>query len=362
MPAFRSGIISEIIEERAGLQKVLVALGRAELERAYVLTQLVGEVAVGDDVVVNTTAVELALGTGGWHFVHWNLARRDWSEPGPGHIMKLRYTSLQADVGSAEEHHPELTDITSIDGLPVVAGALHSQLAGIAVAARARRPDARIAYVMTDGAALPLALSDLVARLCDWGVLDTTITAGQAFGGEYEAVSLPSALVVARHLARADIAIVTMGPGIVGTNTALGYSGVELATILDTAGSLGGRPIAALRASHADPRARHRGISHHTIIALAQLTSRRAEVAFPHTAVPELREQLEAAGIHERHEIVDVVIPDVLAMFTNYELHVSSMGRGARDDPILHECAAAAGSLAAGSVPDGRSIGRRGKR
>ena len=61
----------------------------------------------GDDVVVNTTAVGLGLGTGGWHFVHWNLAVDRWDEPGPGHIMKLRYSSLQVDTGAAEEHHPE---------------------------------------------------------------------------------------------------------------------------------------------------------------------------------------------------------------------------------------------------------------
>ena len=47
---------------------------------AYVLTQLTGAVAVGDRVVVNTTAVELGLGTGGWHVVHWNLdARPTWT-------------------------------------------------------------------------------------------------------------------------------------------------------------------------------------------------------------------------------------------------------------------------------------------
>jgi hypothetical protein len=79
-----------------------------------VLVDLVGSVAVGDQVVLNTTAVELGLGTGGWHFVHWNLARDEWSQPGPGHIMKLRYTSLQTDTGAAEESHPDLP--TTLDG------------------------------------------------------------------------------------------------------------------------------------------------------------------------------------------------------------------------------------------------------
>jgi hypothetical protein len=346
VPSYRSGPVVEIIETRAGLQKVRVDLGGDAPERAYVLCQLIGEVEIGDDVVVNTTAVELDLGTGGWHFVHWNLSRRTWSEPGSGHIMKLRYTSLQVDSGSAEEHHPELGETTSIAGLTVVASALHSQLAGIAVGARHARPTARIVYVMTDASALPLALSDLVARLRVTGLLDSTITAGHAFGGDHEAVSLASALVIARDLVHADVAIVGMGPGIVGTDTALGHGGVELASILDTTGALGGRAIATVRASNGDSRARHRGISHHTITALARLTSRRAEIAIPRPAARELRPELEAAGIHERHDLVDVSVPDVLGLFDQHALHVSSMGRAAVDDPILHECAAAAGILA----------------
>ena len=98
MPSFRTGVVTSVLAERRGLQKVEV-----DGERAYVLTQLIGTVAVGDRVVINTTAVDLALGTGGWHFVHWNLERSSWSSPGPGTVMKLRYTSLQVDTGAAEE-------------------------------------------------------------------------------------------------------------------------------------------------------------------------------------------------------------------------------------------------------------------
>ena len=53
-----------MLQEREGLQRVEVELGSGP-ERAYVLTQLTGSVAQGDEVVVNTTAVELGLGTGG---------------------------------------------------------------------------------------------------------------------------------------------------------------------------------------------------------------------------------------------------------------------------------------------------------
>lgn len=343
-----------MLQEREGLQRVEVDLGGGP-ERAYVLTQLTGTVAVGDRVVVNTTAVELGLGTGGWHVVHWNLAHAEWSEPGPGHIIKARYTSLQADVGSTEEHAHELTDVVSIDGLPVVAAALHSQLPAVAAAFKHAAPGARLAYVMTDGAALPLALSDLAAAVRERGLIDTTITCGHAFGGEYEAVSVHSALAVARHVAGADAAVVVMGPGIVGTGTRLGFSGIEVGPILDAAAGLGGAPIACLRASFADPRPRHQGVSHHTLTALSVACRSRVRIALPAVGGDEearLRADLAAGGLDDRHEIVPVTPPDVLALLAGHDLRVVSMGRPAADDPILFLAAAAAGTLAArGAVP-----------
>jgi len=341
-----------VLEERAGLQRVEVELGNGP-ERAYVLPQLTGRVEIGDHVVVNTTAVELGLGTGGWHVVHWNLARDEWSEPGPGHIIKARYTSLQADVGSTEEHWPELADIVSIDGLPVIAAALHSQLPAVAVTFKQRCPAARLAYVMTDGAALPLALSDLVAQLRADELVDATITCGHAFGGDYEAVSVHSALAVARRIAHADAAIVVMGPGVVGTATRLGFSGIEVGPILDAAAGLGGTPIACLRASFADPRERHRGISHHTVTALTIAT--RSSVLVPFATVggdaeARVREDLVASGIAAKHRVVDVAPVGVVDTMAAAGLDVVSMGRRAADDPVLFEMAAAAAVCAADHV------------
>jgi hypothetical protein len=354
MPSFRTGMVLRLLEERPGLQRAEVDLGDGP-ERAYVLTQLTGRVDAGDQVVVNTTAVELGLGTGGWHVVHWNLARREWSERGPGHIIKGRYTSLQADVGSTEEHLEALAEAESIDGMPVVAAALHSQVPAIAAAIRDARPYARIAYVMTDGAGLPLALSDLVAALRARGLVDATITYGHAFGGDYEAVSVFSALVVARQVASADVAIVAMGPGIVGTNTRLGFSGLEVGPILDAAAALHGVPIACLRVSFADPRARHLGLSHHSATALRLATRERVKVAVPCVggdAEKRLRDDLHLAGIDERHDLVDVDPPDVLALFAQHDLDVVSMDRPAAEDPVLFLAAAAAGTLAARHLPD----------
>jgi hypothetical protein len=354
VPSFRSGRVVRLLEERPGLQRIEVDLGEGP-ERAYVLPQLTGTVSEGDRVVVNTTAVELGLGTGGWHVVHWNLARDAWSEKGPGHIIKGRYTSLQADVGSTEEHLSHLAEVESIEGMPVVAAALHSQLPAVAVAVKSAAPRCRLAYVMTDGAGLPLALSDLVAELRSRGLLDATISCGHAFGGDYEAVSIFSALAVARHVARADVTVVAMGPGIVGTNTRLGFTGMEVGPILDAAVALGGVPIAALRVSFADPRERHLGLSHHTATALRLACRERVKIALPLVGGAEelrLRADVAREGLDRRHDLVDVETPDVLELFDLHGLHVVSMGRRAADDPVLFAAAGAAGVLAVECVPD----------
>ena len=348
MPSFRTGTVIRLLEERRGLQRVEVDLGDGP-ERAYVLTQLTGPVGVGERVVVNTTAVELGLGTGGWHVVHWNLAREEWREPGPGHVLKARYTSLQADVGSTEEHEAALVDCDTIDGLPVVAAGLHSQVPAVAAAFKDAARGARLVYVMTDGAGLPPALSDLVAALTGRGLLDATITCGQAFGGDYEAVSVHSALATARCVAGADAVVVAMGPGVAGTGTRLGFSAIEVAPVLDATAALGGRPVACLRASFADPRPRHQGVSHHSATALGLACRSRVTIPVPLVGGPEedrLRADIAAAGLDVRHDVVTVKPPDVLSLFDQHGLTVTSMGRPAAADPVFFACAAAAGVVA----------------
>lgn len=325
MPKFVTATVSEILEERPGLQRVVTEAGRA-----YVLADLTGPVAAGDRVVLNTTAVELGLGTGGWHVVHWNLASDGWSQPGPGHIMKMRYTSLQADTGASEEQHPDIPQ--TLDGTPVVACTLHSQVGVVAAVARTLRPEARIAYVMTDGAALPLALSNLVYALQGAGVVDVTVTAGHAFGGDLEAVSMPSALLLARYAAAADLIVVGMGPGVVGTGSPLGTTAVEAAWIVDTVTALGGRAALCMRVSEADPRGRHRGLSHHSATVLKLARSR------PVTPLPaELADGVEGATVVEP--------PDVATVLGSLDLAViTSMGRGPADDPAFFAAAGAAGA------------------
>ena len=351
MPSYRTLAVAEILAARAGLQRVLLADG----SRAYNLVQLTGPVAVADEVVVNTTAVEMGLGTGGWHVVHWNLAHRDLPSTGGGHIMKMRYTSLQADVSSygEQEWRDEGTagdgiggdgtggDGDELAGVPVVVCSLHSQMAVVAAAFAEAAPGRRMAYVMTDGAALPLVLSDLVADLCERGLLCATVTSGHAFGGDVEAVSVAAALVAARRVGRADAIVVAMGPGVVGTGTTLDTTALEVGPILDIVGALGGTPVVCVRASDSDPRDRHRGLSHHTRTVLERFVQVRVRVPVPAGLDPEAMSMIAA-----RHDVSVEVIPNPTALLAGHRLSVTTMGRSPAQDPLFFACAVAAGTLA----------------
>jgi hypothetical protein len=345
--------VEAIEREVPGAQFLLVRFDEGTGGRAVSYPPLAGTCSVGECVLLNTTAVDLELGTGGTHFV---VARgRGTSdvvldEPSGGHIMKMRYAPLQLDVLSVEEQgsaaHDVMQRATTLAGMPVACCGLHSQVPLVAAAVKDAEPALRVAYVMTDFAALPLALSDLVRSAAGAGLLDATITCGQSFGGELEAVNLHSGLLAARHVAAADVAIVAIGPGVVGTATPFGHGGVAQGEAVNAAAVLGGRPVATLRVSFADARERHRGVSHHTLTALTSIALASAVVPVPDLPAKQLSvvaEQLEGAGVWARHERFDARrgAPDLRGV------RVTTMGRGERDDPAFFQAAFAAGEACA---------------
>ncbi|WP_010499126.1 DUF3866 family protein, partial [Paenibacillus elgii] len=283
---WETAVVTETVGEHLSLnclQEVRVRLGNGETTAALHDLTVGTPLWPGDGVLLNTTAVRLGLGTGGVHFVHAKLGRLDKSFDGPdvpvkwepemlrssgpqeGHIMKLRYTSLQRAVLSVEEpsspHHALFAESRTLDGMPVLIGELHSMLPAAVcwlreLAREVGTSAPRIAYVMTDGGALPLAISGHVRRLRELGWLAGTVTYGHAYGGDIEAVNKYTALLAARHVLEADIAIVCMGPGIVGTGTPYGFSGIEAGELVGAARALGGAPVAMARISFADPRPR----------------------------------------------------------------------------------------------------------
>jgi Protein of unknown function (DUF3866) len=318
-------------------------------EPAVAFTELVGPVGPGDRVLVNTTAIALGLGTGGFHLVV-AVSQQVPTELGHlGRVVKARYTPLQAAVLSVEETDRDALERSpGLGGRPVVCAPLHSMIGPIAAGARAAGAG-RIAYVMSDGAALPGRLSNLVPRLRAAGLLDGFVTCGQAFGGELEAVTIWTGLLAAAELVGADVVIVADGPGNLGTETTWGVSALASGHALNAAETLGGRPVAALRISLADTRDRHRGVSHHSITILDRVCRVAADVAVPVLEGPErdlVWNALRERRLEERHQLVEVDGRPALDELERSRVEVDSMGRTASDDPAFFLAAGAAGILA----------------
>lgn len=332
--------------------------------RALAYPALVGRPAVGDRVSLTASALARGLGTGGYALV---AALPDHlppdPEPGPGHIVKARYTPLQTMLLGVDEQespwHEALRDADDLAGLPVVVADLHSAVPAILVglrhaAAAAGRPAPRVAYVWTDGGALPAWFSRMVAGLRASGWLAGTITVGQAFGGDLEAVTVHTGLLAARLVLGADVAVVAQGPGNLGTGTRWGFSGVAAGEALNAAGTLGGRGVAALRVSGADARERHLGISHHSLTAYGRVALWPSDVVVPvldGRLAPlgdRVREQAAALGAPGgRHRLVEVATAGLGEALGSSPVPLSTMGRGLGEDPAAFLASAAAGVHAA---------------
>ncbi|MFW5417561.1 DUF3866 family protein [Nocardiopsis sp. CNT-189] len=325
---------------------------RVRVCRALAYTDLVGTPAPGDRVLLNTTALDLGLGTGGYAMVAALPDRLPDDAPVRGHLVKARYTPLQTTVlgadGQDSPHHSVLRDAEGLDGMPVVTADLHSALPAVLAGADADRPGVRAAYVMLDGGALPAAFSRTAAALREAGLLAGVVTTGQAFGGDLEAVTVHSGLLAARHVLGAELAVVAQGPGNLGTGTPWGFSGVAAGEAVNAASVLGGRPVAALRVSDADPRERHRGVSHHSLTAYGKVALARADVP-----VPALRGSFgarvarDAALLAERHRLVHVDLDGLEDALYALPVRLSSMGRSLEEDTACFLSAAAAGRHAA---------------
>lgn len=327
--------------------------------RALAYPELVGEPVAGDRVLLNVSAQARGLGTGGYALV---VAVPDRlppdPQPGPGHLVKARYTPLQSMVLGVDEqdsaHHSALADADDLAGLAVVVADLHSALPAVLAGARwsaqrSGRHLPRAVYVMTDGGALPLWFSRTVAGLREAGWLAASVTVGQAFGGDLEAVTLHTGLLAARHVLDADLVVVAQGPGNLGTGTRWGFSGVAAGEAVNAVGALGGRPVASLRVSGADPRERHRGVSHHSLTAYGRVALHPADVAVPTSQDPAREDLLarvsaDADTLCPPHRRVEVPTPPALLdALGSTPVPLSTMGRDLTGDPESFLAAAAAG-------------------
>lgn len=358
----------------AVLDQELMVDVQGEVERAILDPSFSGQAEVGDSVLLNTTAVRLGLGTGGVHFVVSIEGKGESAAPTPaGHIMKLRYTPQQLAVHAVEEQshplHDVMAEAESLLGTPVVICELHSMIPAVAMsfhhemmATGEKEQESlgacpsdsshhpRVVYVMTDGGALPMQFSKTVAMLKEQGLLTATVTVGHAYGGDLEAVNLYSGLLAAKHVLQADVILCGMGPGIVGTGTRFGHTGIEVGQAVNAVHALEGEAIVVARLSFADSRVRHQGLSHHTITALRRIALVQATVPLPRLEDAEAEivwKQITEAGLHMQHRLVGLSGRSILDVAQRFPVPLKTMGRSLAEDPAFFLAAGAAGEWAA---------------
>lgn len=336
MLEIKKGKITEEIFSRDGIQAFFVDL-EGNIEKCLVYTDLIPEISTGDEVLLNTTAESLGLGSGGYHFVIANLNNPCKNMELGGHIMKLRYTPMQIKVCSVEEEESPYREImqkaNDLENTPVIVATLHSMLAPIAILLH--EAGYKPVYLMTDGAALAMSMSQTVDWLKENKIIQGTVSIGNAFGGDLEAVNVYSGMLAAKHVLQADIIIVSMGPGIVGTGSKWGFTGVEQGEILNAVDVLKGIPIAVPRISFKDLRERHRGISHHSITVLSEISRVKALVPIPIMEDDKLSYIKEQIATHDLYQKCDCILEKgdhIKEVLAKYPHKFSTMGRGVEEE------------------------------
>ncbi len=362
MLRLRRATVREAGPRDVGEQDLAVELD-GRLRPAIADVALVGAAEVGDELIVNVQALDLALGSGGFDIVHANLTRGlSAGEGGTGaNVMKLNYTSLQHAVRPVDDERLQLP----IER-PVAVLAMHGQLAAVAWAFAQGAPGGRLGYVQTEGGALPGSHSRTVRILRKRGLLAGHLTAGAAFGGEGEAISTAGGLHHGLRTLGWDAALSGPGPGIVGSASALGHGGMSALDSAHASLALGCPTLLVARMSSGDERARHRGISHHSLTVLDLLlepvtvalpAGMRSPVGAdlraglgavfgePAASRPALAQDVQRPVRITRHDWRRAVVD--LPSYAASGLPAETMGRGLTEDPLFFAAALAGGSALA---------------
>ena len=184
-------------------------------------------------------------------------------------------------------HHDTLRDADDLAGMPVVVADLHSALPAVVAGARhaadlagrphparrlrhdrRRRPARRVLPHRRHPARRPA------------GSPPPSPSARPSAATSRPSPCTPACSPPATSPS-ADLVVVAQGPGNLGTGTRWGFSGVAAGEAVNAVATLGGRPVASLRVSGADPRDRHLGVSHHSLTAYGRVALAAADVPVP---------------------------------------------------------------------------------
>lgn len=331
------GKVLSILYSDNSIQIIKVNTGKIEKAINYLNTNPPCE--IGDEIVINTIANRLNLGTGGYNFVYYNLSNngtyRESNDRHFGHIIKMKYTPMQLRIKPVEEYE-EYRDLfderVKIEPKPVIAATLHSMVPPIVSTVKYLKPDLKISCIYTCGGALNSSYSNVLRQLKSKKLINSVITSGECYGGDFESINIYTAIIFSIKALKSDILIVCCGPGIAGTSTYFGFSTLEFILPVYASKILGCRPIVVPRISFEDKRKRHYGISMQTI-ALLKCLDFPVNVPICNSENHEiLNQQLETYKINDKHNIIFLESSETKKAMEEFCIYADVMGRKYEDD------------------------------
>ena len=267
-----------------------------------------------------------------------------------GQAIKLGNMPLERRVLAVDEplspYHNLMVAANDLNLIPVICCVSHYQVPLVAAAIKSAHEESRVVYCMSDETGLSIDFSNEIDFCVKTGLIDASITCGQAMGGDFEAVNLYSALLAGRYIANADYLICSTGVGDYDTGTLYGNLGVAQAQAINVAATLNGTPIAVLRISETDDNPAD--VSAMSLHALTRVTLAEALIAVPDdidsVSLAQLRVTIQTFGIGQRNHVVE--LPSGLSQMIQGTTVAAQMGLALQEDSVAVKAVLAAGKLA----------------
>lgn len=337
----RTATVEKIIEETEKHQ--ILKLKERSIP-AICFVSLSGKISPNDKVIINTTASDLSLGTGGYDFVVavLNKGEQFIETEDKSHVMKLNYTPLQFAVPHFEETEDYEKAVEKFKNNPisikVFVLTIHSHLIPFFAVAKSFKPSKKGVLIINDSCALPIFTSKTIDFLRREGFVKKVITTGNAFGGDVETVNIYSALIAAGYAFDADYIVVAPGYGLKGTGSDYGHSAQHFTEAINASLRLSFETYLVSRISFADKRTRHFGISHHTCD-VYEMCLKKPVLIVPNLNYLDEKSrdtiQLQLKKHFFDAQITYVDIEKAAEAIEPYKGMLQSMGRSYNNDPIF---------------------------
>lgn len=279
MLSLETGRVVEIVYINDKIQILSVEIEhKSIIEKAINYIDETGICSLMDMVVINSIGNRLKLGTGGYNLVYLNLTvnlkENEVPDRNHGHIIKMKYTPGQIRVKTVEENIEDrnIFDMEAkLTPRPVIFAILHSMLFPLVKTIKYINPNTNISCVYTYGGAMNANNSFILKRMKESGLINSIITAGECYGGDYESINIVTGILFGFNKLKSDIIVICCGPGVAGSSTFYGFSTFDFIGSIYSVKLLGLFPVLIPRISMADKRERHMGLSMQSISILQAL-------------------------------------------------------------------------------------------